>query len=438
MMIGFFCLLVVVVIGSWAQDSQSAWFEAAIQGDVAKLKRLHEEDQTLLNKVPKSGKTALYEACSNDRFDAAELLLNWGADLTETDKVSTLSPLDIAAKNGNLKIVKLLLERGADPNEEALKDGLRALHRVAQESGSRHVDVMKLLLQSKLVSPNDKGRDGMTPLLHVLRAVRGTQFQQAQKLSSATKAVKRDMVRVLLEHGTDVKDELTDDDIMQLGLSFREVDEANKKPIAKGMPPKQRKSMSPEQGLVESIQRGDLVWAEHEIVDNKANVNAKQSNGQPAFMTACLRGDLEMAKLLIKHGADPNLSEGSGFTPVHGAGYQGHANIAKYLHEELKMDLNQMHSDGFRPIHRACWGKSTRHPEFVRYVLSAGIVDVDSKTKDGLTPLQVVASSNSFKNPETAKVLVEFGADVSQLSEEDIETLELVSADDFQTCPKLT
>ena len=83
--------------------------------------------------------------------------------------------------------------------------------------------------------------------------------------------------------------------------------------------------------------------------------------------------------------------------------YQGRAEIAKLL-VAAGADPHQKHSDGFNPLHRACWGRMPRHAETVQVFIDAGVpadlaVHTSDPESDGKTPLELT------KNPETEKVL---------------------------------
>jgi ankyrin repeat protein/mono/diheme cytochrome c family protein len=62
--------------------------------------------------------TALSQACWNDGFEAAELLIDRGANVNARDAVADFTPLHWAAGDESLRphLVKLLLGSGADPN----------------------------------------------------------------------------------------------------------------------------------------------------------------------------------------------------------------------------------------------------------------------------------------------------------------------------------
>jgi hypothetical protein len=119
-------------------------------------------------------------------------------------------------------------------------------------------------------------------------------------------------------------------------------------------------------------------------------------------------------------GADPTIPEKDGYTPPHGAAFQGRTEVMKVLLEfgVVVVDSSsttdrdndkdndddflekQYHRDGFLPFHRACWGRTERHAELVEYMLESGIVgDADVRSKDGLT------CRDMTRNPATIAIL---------------------------------
>ena len=82
---------------------------------------------------------------------------------------------------------------------------------------------------------------------------------------------------------------------------------------------------------------------------------------------------------------------------------QGRAEVARVL-IDAGLDAQNFHQDGYQGIHRACWGRETRHADTVRVFIEHGGVPWDVRDKHGETPLDHVRRSG---NGETIRVLTE-------------------------------
>merc|ERR1711997_525195 len=68
------------------------------------------------------------------------------------------------------------------------------------------------------------------------------------------------------------------------------------------------------------------------------------------------------------------IGEKDGYTPMHGAGFQGRAEIGQLLISH-GLNAREKHSDGFETIQRACWGNESRHTQTVKMFLENGVWD---------------------------------------------------------------
>ena len=100
------------------------------------------------------------------------------------------------------------------------------------------------------------------------------------------------------------------------------------------------------------------------------------------MMMGTLQGKFHAVQMLLHAGADVNIGEKDGYTPIHGAGFQGRVNIARLLVKQGGMNPNDRHSDGYTPMHRAIWGKERRHAEAVKVLLELG-ANLKAKTPRG-------------------------------------------------------
>ena len=67
--------------------------------------------------------------------------------------------------------------------------------------------------------------------------------------------------------------------------------------------------------------------------------------GQTPLMSASLGGKAKLIDLLLAHGANPKVPEMDGYTPVHGAGFQGRVEAMRSL-VKAGLDFGDVHIDG--------------------------------------------------------------------------------------------
>ena len=94
-----------------------------------------------LTKITKDGSTALMYATHRGDIDIVRLLLERGADPNKQTK-DGWTPLMYATEKGNIDIVRLLLENGADPTKRT-KDGWTAKELARLDR--KHMEIFSLL-----------------------------------------------------------------------------------------------------------------------------------------------------------------------------------------------------------------------------------------------------------------------------------------------------
>ncbi|KAF3887554.1 MULTISPECIES: ankyrin repeat domain-containing protein [Nostocales] len=122
-------------------------FVAAIKsGDVTKLRQLIASDRTSIKEA--SGTILLSEAVRENNIKIVRLLIELGAEVNDEDRViyDCETPLAVAASQGNLEILKLLLNAGAVVNIP-LKDPESWTPLMCAVS-SRNFDAVKLLVEA--------------------------------------------------------------------------------------------------------------------------------------------------------------------------------------------------------------------------------------------------------------------------------------------------
>jgi len=244
------------------------------------------------------GWTPLISAIVGGRREIVESLLRAGVDLEQRDAEGE-TPLAVAAEMENVwrrGIADLLLDHGADPNARKTSDGSAPLNCAAIHGSN---ELVQRLIELR-ADVNAQAEDGNTAL------------------SSAVLTGQGDTVKLLLN----------------AGAQTNTLDNEGWTPLATA-----------------------IVRGEREIVEDllRAGVDVEQRGGQgdtPLTVAAWMecgwhRG---IADLLLKHGADPNVTRTSdGSAPLHCAAFHGTDSVVLRL-IEFGADANVRRNDGATPL----------------------------------------------------------------------------------------
>ena len=141
-----------------------------------------------------------------------------------------------------------------------------------------------------------------------------------------------------------------------------------------------------------------------------------------------VKDKLERVRLLVDQGADKEIVDSDGYSPLHLASIQGYLDVAQYLVEE-GATLDKLDHTGNTPLSVAAVNGQL---EICRYLLEQG-ADRGKPDHGGYTPLHYAAC---YGRPEIAKLLMIYGAELNandQLAAD-------IAGDDmfFQIDPALT
>jgi ankyrin repeat protein len=120
---------------------------------------------------------------------------------------------------------------------------------------------------------------------------------------------------------------------------------------------------------------------------------------------ASREGYVEVARVLLEHGADAMTLDVDESTPLHLASERGHVEIARVLLER-SADVNSQDVDRWTALHHASRGG---HREITRFLLEHG-ADAKARNQDESTPLHLASGCGLV---DIARVLLKQGADAN-------------------------
>jgi ankyrin repeat protein len=140
------------------------------------------------------------------------------------------------------------------------------------------------------------------------------------------------------------------------------------------------------------------------LLDNGANMNARDWRSGTALHGASTRGDRRVAKVILNNDdVQVDLKDKHGRTPLSYAAASGNEAVMKLLVDTGKVDIDSKDEHGRTPLsYAAVNGQQAT----VKQLLDTGTVDVDSKDNDGRTPLSLAAMNGQ---QATVKQLLETG-----------------------------
>jgi ankyrin repeat protein len=366
------------------------------------------------------GWTALHWAAYHGNAKLVRLLLDRGADVNARtingvdppdvrsevgDESPLKTPLFAAAAGGRVNTARLLLDRGADPKVNDPRYGT-ALHRAAEEG---ETEVAALLL-ARGADPNARTKDGATPL-HLAAYQHGWPHWKMvglwDNVPVRTGPVDAaPVVSVLAAHGADVnaRDEKGWTPLHWAAYGGHRT--VTKALLQAGADPSLR---------VRGAWVIRTAWSRAEM----------GAPGQTVLHFAAGSGDLELVKTILARGVAPDVKDGARETPLGAASGAGQVKVVALLLSH-GASAKAADRDGVTPLHLAAHGgsaaalrlllaaganpkaKTTRRRDFPR--TEERLYGLDAPA--GETPLHLAAGRET---PDLAEELVRRGADVNAI-----------------------
>ncbi|KAF4317783.1 hypothetical protein BBO99_00007806 [Phytophthora kernoviae] len=382
----------------------------------------------------------IHAACRRGNLQALKHLLSFyfGADLMKLVNSSCgcgRTPLEVACETGDVKIVKLLLKRHADPN------GCGSATPGARQSLSNHI--------------RNHRRRSIDPMLSRKR-------RQRTCLGIACKIRKVDILEMLLQYGARIDEEALvmaasrgHEDVVRVLVGFATAD-AKKKISPVHQLFHKKGAEAAETTIVPLIASSSLQKAcsaaavEHENLikvllgdgrnagsrqrivrcafdavglpdyrllrclaktyDTKLLLDARDKNSQSSLLHAAVKnGNAKTVLLLIKMGADVHAQDGSGIPPLYLACARGQEVVVQALLEK-GAKCTSVGPSGETALHIAA---QENQLACVKLLLEVGKVSVDDVTHDRCTALHLASQRG---NTAVAACLLDHGANVDAMT----------------------
>lgn len=299
-----------------------------------------------------------------------------------------LYPLHIATSCGHMRMVKLLIECGANVNAVAVKSGDTALG-IAAESG--FLDIIEILLEAKkpaCLNIHTANHVGQTAVYLAAQNGHTHVITNLVKLGVSVTATAVDgscplFAAVAGQHLSAVQE------LMNLGAQINAPGERD------GFTALFRAA---------AIGRADMVSM---LKDFGADLNVQESRGATAMFVAAQNGCVEVLRKLYSLGANVNIPANDGVTAVCIAADKGHTEAVIAL-AGMGADLNKAgEADGYTPL---CVAAQKGHLGVLEALLDLG-ADPNIAAKDMATPMYI-AAQNGYA--DAVRLLAKRGVNVNQ------------------------
>jgi ankyrin repeat protein len=363
----WFVVALASVLTASASGNGTSLIDAVKSGNTQTIRTLLKQHPDV-NAQEADGMTALHWAVRNDDTETVQLLIRAGAKVKAANRYG-VTPIALAATNGNGVLVEALLKAGADANT-ALPEGETVLM-TASRAGN--ADAVKALIA------------------HGANVNAKEQWQEQTALMWAAAENHAAAIKALVAAGGDLN-------AHSKVLSFPDY-----KYETNGM----AVFLLPHGGWTALMYaaRQNGVDAAAALADSKADLNAVDADGTTALELAIINLHYDLASLLLNKGADPNIGDAAGMTALYAAtDMRAPANMMTRPDPKLRDEIDAAGMVKVLLAHGADPNLRLKKPIIGRHNNLLG----DTSLGEGTTPLMRAAKANDLP---IIKLLLDGGAD---------------------------
>jgi uncharacterized protein len=348
------------------------------------------------------GETILMTSARTGNVDAVRTLLDHGADPNARESYKGQTALMWAASERHPEVAKLLLQHGADWK-------VLSFYRETKLPKLSAASSVSPFARGGFSALQFAAREGDTKMAKVmLDAGVDINFPDIDNTSAIVVAImnkRYTLAKYLLDRGADPNV----NDVKGRGALYAAVDMRNEDWSA--LPNRKLEDSYPSLDLIKDIvaHGGNVNAKLTKNLPGRSGMDAGDTTldeGTTPLMRAARSGDVATMRVLLEAGADPKLTTkegtnvlqfaaGVGYRDKNTKGTEAEALEALKVCVDRGMDINLANSKGETALHGAA-GRGAN--EIVKYLVEHG-AKLDAKTKRGFTPLDVAMGKDEFSLP---------------------------------------
>lgn len=399
------------------KNGKTALMYAAESDDRTALELLLELNLDLEITENLNGKTALIYAVISKNEEGVELLLQHGANAKVKNALG-FSAFFSAANSGNVRILQMLHEHGADINEVD-EEGITALTLAVKQNAActeyliergAHLDATYNDMDLFEVAAGSNQLEPLKVLIElgVKKKELPDKLNSILMFSSICGFV--DIMKYVIELGASVNDSVFDEDLERdCTPLFYAAKNGNEEATALLLEYGADASIL---NIIYSSSAGMLDRVKYLVEEKKADVNdVDEKDGKTALILAAKNGKRNIVKYLVEQGANCNVTDYKLSSPLIEAALNGDVEMMDFLLQN-GADINLKTADGFTALFRCA---SESKIAGMEYLIAKG-ADLEAKDKRGYTPL---LAAIIYERDEAVELLIQKGADIFVVDDEE-------------------